>query len=430
MDKVRNIQREKLKKIVSRYVLLFLLLAFCQANEFMDEFQYVPPSFTFVVQIVVIFTIVVHKKITCPDFKDNNHKNMNYYLVYMMLISICGFFVADNYTEYRQELVGIISLSLPIISWVFYYPDVIADILRKWYKYSLFPFFLFFSWKIGFSQFYLQPFLILLLFFPFYTKKQKLFLLVFAFLFATVDLDNARAPYIKCGIALLTAFAIKYRRLFSQKKIKIALMASYLSFIIAFLFIIPNAYRVFLKNESPDKVISNYSDPDGDNSDTRSLLYVDIIMSSIKYDYFIFGHTPARGFEITYSNVLFNYDNSVYNKNERHKNEMVLANVYTWLGVIGLFLYTLIYFKASSLAVFSSRNKIMALLGCYVGWRWSWGWIEDVNNFEITDIELWAVIGMCYSPYLRRMTDLEMIVWTRSLIPFFNRKKKNAESYK
>ena len=109
-------------------------------------------------------------------------------------------------------------------------------------------------------------------------------------------------------------------------------------------------------------------------------------------------------------------DESVFNKNERHKNEMVLTNIYTWLGLIGLFLYSMFYFRASYLAVYKSKNKYLPLLGCYMAFRWSFGWIEDVNNFYIQDVSLWIMIAICLSYKVRNMSNQDFVDWINSLV--------------
>ena len=133
-------------------------------------------------------------------------------------------------------------------------------------------------------------------------------------------------------------------------------------------------------NKTPDSVIQELYE---DASDTRSLIYLDVLDSAIKHHYVLQGRTPARGNDIEYSGILFKwaYDDSyIFNKDERHANEVVHLNTFTWTGLIGLILYSLIYFKATYLAVYKSRNVYISLLGCYVAFQWSYGWIENVQQ--------------------------------------------------
>lgn len=91
-------------------------------------------------------------------------------------------------------------------------------------------------------------------------------------------------------------------------------------------------------------------------------------------------------------------------------------NTFTWCGLIGLILFSLIFFKASYLAVYKSKNIYISLLGCYVAFQWSYGWIENVQQLDILNITLWIMVGMCYSTDFRQMDNKEFKEWIRKLI--------------
>ena len=73
--------------------------------------------------------------------------------------------------------------------------------------------------------------------------------------------------------------------------------------------------------------------------------------------------------------------------------------------------------RGSYLALYKSRNKIVPMIGCFVAFRWSFGWIEDVNNFLIYDVDLWLLIAMCYSKRFRYLSDKQIEKWFNSLLP-------------
>ena len=153
--------------------------------------------------------------------------------------------------------------------------------------------------------------------------------------------------------------------------------------------------------------------------DTRSLLYYDIINSAVENEYYVWGRTPARGNDINFSGKLFlnvNTNTEEFSRDERHANEVLHGNIFTWYGIVGVLLYFMIYYKASSLAVNHSNNIYIKLLGCYVAFRWTCGWIEDVNNFDIGNIALWSMIGMCYSKEFREMNNKEFRQWINTII--------------
>ena len=44
------------------------------------------------------------------------------------------------------------------------------------------------------------------------------------------------------------------------------------------------------------------------------------------------------------------------------------------------------------------------------------GWIEDPTRFDMNMFLLWAMIGMCYSPLFREMTDADFDDWLSAVI--------------
>lgn len=394
------------------------MMSICHSNIALmgENRNYFGFSVVFIVQMIMICCIYYNKRKLCPNFVDSNHVFIKYDLRYVYIASLIGFIIASNYEEYRQLVIGFISLNLPILTWLFYRPDVSIRILSFWYKFAWIPFVLFFYTELGFTQFYMQPILILLCLFPLYKKWYVFIIILLGIMFAFVDVEEQRAPLIKAGVAFTTGTAILFRKVLPYKLVKFGHVCCYLSSLVLFVWIFSGLFNVVSGQEEARYVAEHNNDSERQNRDTRSLLYIDAIESSINHNYYLFGHTPARGFEVKYSGILFMDSNTVLNKNERHKSEMVLANIYTWCGLIGLILYSLIYMRASYLAVYRSRNKVLPLLGCFVAWRWSWGWVEDVNNFLCTDIDLWAMIAICYSEYFRGMSDNKFALWARGLL--------------
>lgn len=404
-------------KALNIFGFLLILMAICHANLRMEEDKYFGNSLIFSVQIIMISMIYMYRTVLCPIYLDDTYKYINLYLKWTCLLSVIGFFVADNYIEYRQVLVGTISLLVPMLGWLFCRPIISFKLLSVWYKYAWIPFFVLYYNKLGFTPLYLQPILILVCLFPLFKPRTALVILLLGILLATNDIEEDRDPFIKTTIAILTGVAVLVRSHLSDQVIRIGRVFCFFCSIIAFIFVFSDAYNVFVGKVDASDVVYNNREREVVSKDTRSLLYIDVVNSAVNNKYFIWGRTPARGFDITYSGVLFWFDKTVsYNKNERHKNEMVLPNVFTWEGLVGLALFSLIYIRGSYLAVYKSRNKIIPILGCFIAWRWSWGWVGDVNNFLITDVDLWALIAICYSPYFRNLNDTEFTIWVRGLL--------------
>lgn len=146
--------------------------------------------------------------------------------------------------------------------------------------------------------------------------------------------------------------------------------------------------------------------------DTRTFLYVEVLESAINNDYWLLGRTPARGNDSDTFGVI---SAELTGRNERLQNEIGLANVFTWTGLVGVILYFLIFYRASFLAINKSRNIYVKMIGIYVAFRWLYSWIEDINNFTLNYFMLMIMLGLCYSYSFRNMTDNEITIWARGI---------------
>lgn len=403
-------------KLVLLFAILILLITFISVNGWSSIPLGNNITTTFL-QLLTIFFIYKYKKKIFP-FNVSERRNYVFITLYLIWTYICiirGVLIADNSIEYKQLIMGSISLIIPIFSWLFYSPDQVAKIFSFWFKYALVAFFLFFYWLVGFSQFYLSPLLFLFCFFPLFPIKQRWFILTLGLLYCLCSGEN-RSQLIKGGFALFIGISCYKQNLLSNKLIKIGHILCYLLVFVLIGFTLKYAVNILTQKQYAEEITQ---DVEILSEDSRSLIYVDVINSAIDNEYILCGRTPARGNDIVYSGVLFKwaYDDSfIFNKDERHYNEVVLLNIFTWEGFIGLILYSLIYIKASYLAVYHSKNKYISLLGCYIAFRWVYGWIEDVNNLDILNISLWMMIGVCYSSQFRNMSNNDFKTWIKKII--------------
>ena len=92
-------------------------------------------------------------------------------------------------------------------------------------------------------------------------------------------------------------------------------------------------------------------------------------------------------------------------------------NVFTWLGLLGLIPWCLIYLKGSYLAIYKSNNIYIKYIGIFTAFHWFLGWIEDVNNFDITSITIWISIAMGLSESFRKMNNQDFKKWLLNCLP-------------
>lgn len=405
---------------------LVVLMAVSSANQFLKP-PLLEQFFVFLVQICFIGIVFRYKKSLCPATSD--YKWLNLFLIWCFIEIFFALFIVDNYVECRQLFVGTISLMVPILAWVFYEPVRFRKIFRFFFLWAWIPYLLFFVYDLGLTQFYYSPLLLLFLFFPFFSKNQRVVIFLLALIYIVSIWGDARSQSYKGLVASLFGFLMIFRHRLPDKVFRMIRICCFWGALAVFAVVLNDAFQVIVKGVNTTMIKDNNLDRDSGSKDTRSLLYIDIFQSSAESGLatILFGKTPARGFKINYSGVLFVSQYKigfVFNKGERHRNEMVLSNIFVWTGLLGLILFSLIYIRGSFLAVNCSRNKILPVVGCFVAFRWTYGWIEDVNIFLIMDVDLWALIGMCYSNKFREMSDEEMIVWVKSLLKPVNYMKR------
>lgn len=375
------------------------------------------PTTTAVIQLLLVILIYKKRRFLCTFYNKKNYWPINLYLLWAYICIVRGFILAENYYEYKQLLTGGISCLLPIMVWLFYNPNIVQKIYIYWFKYGILFFILIYWWNVGFTQFYLSPLLLLFCFFPLFPIKKAWIIFIVAIMYCYFGGLESRSQLIKGILALIIGLSSYYAPYFSKRIIKIGHVFGYLSIIILFNFVLNNINEVISGKISIEE--AKYENEDKLTQDSRSLIYADVITSAINNNYIILGRTPARGNDINLSYALFFWaygEDVVFNKNERHSNEVLHLNILTWEGIVGVVLYFFIYLKATYLAVYKSRNIYISLLGCYIAFRWAFGWIEDLNNFNILNVSLWTMIGMCYSDKFRNMTNWEFKKWIRQLI--------------
>ena len=230
---------------------------------------------------------------------------------------------------------------------------------------------------------------------------------------------GARSQVIKAALAFAMSGACLLHRFIRTSWLRITHWTIYAATVILLVLGITGRFNIFTDVTSNEKIVS-YKTLTGEireenvYSDTRTFIYLEVFASAIRNDYLIFGRTLARGNDSAYFGAFLG-DDLKTGKYERHSNELLHLNILTWLGLVGVFLYSLIYIRGSWLAVYRSKNFYVRLMGVFVAFHWAYGWVEDFNRLDIQNIALWSVIAMSYSSKFRAMTDAEFCAWFRGL---------------
>lgn len=353
--------------------------------------------------------------------KDYNIFPIKLFLFYLIISALYGaIFMTENYWDWKLLVNNLMVFSLPLAGFVFFQPKLLNRLLRRWFKYSwiiliiLMPF-------LGSDAYgrFLVPFTFIALYFPLASKKYKI-LTLFAF-FITITIGNdSRSDMLKFTICLLLGISLWLGFIWKKRKIIITMSLFLLATpIILFILGVTNTFNIFQIEEElniKNKYIIENKDGERHSAlvDTRTFLYAEQIQSAIKNNYVLFGRSIARG----YDSVSFGdwADKAMgIKRGERQRCETSILNIFNYFGIIGIILYLVIFIYASFLAIYKSRNLFISVIGIYVAFRWLFAWIEDFSRFDLNYLFLWILIGICYSPIFRNMSNKEFILWFKNV---------------
>lgn len=355
------------------------------------------------------------------EAKDNSLLKIYFVWVFLSIVRGALFYTLGNYWIWKNWFFGSFDVLLPALIYLYARPEILSSILRTWLKYV--PFLLICLLPFvprGAYHFFLGPIYIVAFFWPLYSGKWKVIILLLMLLMLGADF-TARSQVIKAGFVLFFSLLYLKRRFVSQALLKWMHWLFYILPLTLLFLALTGRFNVLEEVFSNEGVIVTKIDRDGKvvkedlSSDTRTFIYIEVISSAIKHDYVWAGRTPARGNDSAFFGT-FNAEELKTGLYERHSNEAGLPSLFTWLGLVGLILISLIYLRSSYLALYHSNNIYIKILGCFVAFRWSYGWIEDMYGFTPMILGLYMVMAMCMSKTFRRMNDSEMKGWLLGLV--------------
>lgn len=409
----------KRKLFLSLFSTLVILITITSVN----QWSRLPTGNTFVIWAISFSLLCIILWNKTKYFRPSNKKDyfiVTLYFVWMVVGVVRGIFVAENYWEWKQWASGSLALSLPVFVYVFSCPKILSWVLKEWVRYALPLFFiLIFVISSVAYHFYLGPVLLLACFLPLLPLKWRYLFAGLLLLMVFVDL-GARSQVIKALAALILTGAVLIHQFIPIKVLKFVHWLFYIVPIVLLFLGISGRFNILqdVANNNGKyierKIVDGKIVEEDLGADTRTFIYVEVIQSALKHGYAIWGRTPSRGNDSVAFGAL-NAEELKTGRYERYRNEVCFPNIFTWLGIIGMVLYCLIYLKSSYLAIYRSSNIYLKLLGVFIAFRFLFGWIEDANRFDIANISLWMMIAMGFSEKFRSMTNRQFKFWVRSI---------------
>lgn len=319
------------------------------------------------------------------------------YLIWMVFCTIRGFFMPQPMDFWEFSSVYIIA-TLTIYSVTFlgsslFFMDIIC-LFKRW----LIPLCLYLVVSVtlfrhfGFFVTILQLFLLLITLF---NKRNIIIILVLSgitILFATMGEDMNRSTILKYSIAALLGLIPSFRYLFTNKVLNIIR-------VLCFILPIFLMYDAIYNDSNIFEISAERNEGDDLYTDSRSTVYEEAIISANANGYILFGRTPFRG----YDSAMETWRTG---KPERAA-EASMVNIFTWYGLVGLILYTILFWYITGKGINNSNNIYIQTIALYLAFRYLMGWIEDYNNFNATNITLWLMMSVCLLPDYRYMTNDE-----------------------
>ncbi|MDD2799755.1 MAG: hypothetical protein PHV20_14290 [Bacteroidales bacterium] len=344
------------------------------------------------------------------------------YLGWCLISIIRGVYVADNYWEWKTLFSTSLVLLLPLSIFISMNTYFVQSVLRTWLKIALPLFFVIVIFLRGDALgHYLVPISVLALFLPILPTKWKVIALFFLAVVILGSLDS-RSNVIKFSVALALGLLFYIRRFISKFSFETLRLSLLLLPIIMFSIGTIGMFNVFqidkyVKGSYTTNVVMDGKTYKNDlTADSRTSVYMEVISSAIRNDYYIFGRTPARGYDSKdFGYLVAKLTNS--DKLERAYSEVSILNIFTWTGIVGVVLYFFVFFRATYLAINRSDNFFMRVVGLFIAFRWTYAWVEDFSSFDLSYLFLWVLIGMCFSTQFRQMTNDEMKAWVIGLLP-------------
>lgn len=413
--------------LMNKKLFLFLFPASIVINTVfsVNQWSTMPIGNTFIVWTVNFFILGMVLWYKKKFFKPKNRKDyliVTLYFVWMIFGVVRGAFTADNYWEWKQGVSGSLILSLPAFVYIFESPFWVKKTLKIWLKYAMPIFIIIFFFITDDSYFfYLGPILLLGCLLPIVPKYWRYLFIGLLLLMIFVDWD-ARSQVIKAFAAILLSIGLFLAKHHSTRIIKSIHWILYFTPLLLLFLGISGSFNPFkdlasYKGKYVQKRVDKGHVVISDLSvDTRTFIYVEVINSALRHGYTLWGRTPARGND----SVIFgdlSAEELKTGKYERFSNEVVFPNVFTWLGLIGMLLYCLIYLKSSYLSLYKSNSIFLKFLGLLIAFHFAYGWVEDNNRFDIANISIWMMIAMGLSEKFRKMTDGEFRIWVNSIFP-------------
>ena len=243
-------------------------------------------------------------------------------------------------------------------------------------------------------NFLLYPIFYVIVTIPLRTGWQKLFILLVSVLIVVFSMTNrAGVLRILIGFSIVIAYyVIKYAKM--NKALLNVIVFCVLLIPFGSLYLGIKGQSVFQMMSGDDERSYSQLDP---YADTRTFLYYEVFLDLKHNDAFLLGKGLNAG-----------YMSESFETYSRPVVEVAFLQILLKTGIVGCLLYMTVIISAIFKALSSSRNVFLKTLGLLLASYMVMFFIENQIAYNLLNVVIWIVIGMCHSKALRELTDQEV----------------------
>lgn len=357
------------------------------------------------------------------NIKFNGKKYLIYYLVYAVAILFYSFFVANSYEEWRYVFTEYFpSLLLPYYAIACTTPNKVVKLFRVMLIVATpLSALLYFSDVTGMMDYahYSSFIYVFLLFMPYMSVKWRLFFLLLALNTILFNIDF-RGNIMSISVILLVFILYFFVRknwfmFFIKKGFQFFMYAP----IVFALLGVSEIFNIFNFGENfRDDFVLNYSEKvTSISQDTRTGVYTDALKAISESRAYLWGLSAAGRHQTELKNV--NDDFYEILINGRMGSEVGILEYLLRGGGIFIMLVLLIYYKSAYLGIWKSNNLLCKILGLFIAYRWFFLFIEAQPSLNLSNVSIFATIGICFSPIIRKMNDKEIGLFIKKIFKVY-----------
>lgn len=358
-----------------------------------------------------------------PQIIKSKFKGKNLLLLFLLINVILvfrGFINSKTSQDWKFLLsqIMIVYLSFPMLIFFGRKLDVIRITFNTFFKFGILicTIFLFSNRSLMMNGFphNVAPIMLFVFFVPYVNLKKKIIILVILFI-SFISNTGQRANMLNIIVSLLIMSTYYVRRFILLFNIipflrKVLLITPILLLVLG----VSGKFNVFKINEYiGDVVVSNNGKKDNLVVDSRTGIYLDVILALHKEKAYLMG-LGGSGKTETYLSI-DPFFARLY-KEGRRATESGMLNYAQYSGIFGIVVYFSVFMLASWLAIAKSKNWFMIMIGLWILYRGLFAFIEDRLIINLFTLFLALSIGMCFNPNLREMSDLEIKEFIKKIL--------------